>query len=1007
MSRLLIILFIIFPQIIFSQTQKQKVSGYVSNEEGTLPGVTVWVNEWSIGTTTNANGYFELYLPKNQQAVIQFSFIGLEDVSVSYTGQQKINVKMKTDVLQIGEVKVVAHPNINELDVRAKTGVVVRVPIAQIQNTPVSNLAVALQGTTTGLQVINRGELGTKPKIRIRGNSSLRRGDGANEPLYILDGKMISSETFFYLNPEDIKEMKVLKDAVASALYGIKAANGVIEITSKRGGKGQSVSYHFHSGITLRSPKIVDMMNTEEKLELERLLKNPATPGYRYSSDYINRYYKDDPNLEALLAMGKVKLDSLKQINTDWYNELARVSTYQKHDISIRRGTDKMSYLAAVGFMYQGGELAGNDITRFSGRLMLDQSVGEKAIIGIGLDATYGKVNTPNGSNYSPASLIYRLNPYEQKNKGELVSYPGRKYSDLINQYSKESTDKNIGISASLNWQVNNNLDIKAITGIDFSLNESLAITPPFAFSEQRIGRPKNERGTLSQSKNTITNITSNVRVNYNKAFGKHDITLGFNTDTYTSVIDNINILGHGLYGNIKSGAAIDNSIMGTNRARVGAQKITTRNIGLGGLVGYTYNSTYDLFGTYKIDASSVLPADRRWNAAWAVGTGVNMKKLPLVKNLSLFSSMNLRASYGQTANLQGITPSLVVATFQYGTTGYNGIRSIDLMNLPNTNLKAEQNYIFDIGWSATIAKTNLSISYYIRKTKDALLNVPIASSSGFKNQLQNVGVLENKGIEFSLNQQIFASKNWKSTFSFNLSYNQNKVLDLYGKERIYTGDFIPDYEVGKATDILYGLKSVGINPLTGLPVFINSKGEEADAYTSFKREDYVDLGHKTPPVNGSLSYHLGYKNFSLDMYFYYSFGGKRAYSYEYIRGTDDVIYNAAKNQLTDMWFNVGDENKIYPTPFYTSTVKYNLFSVANSRTVLKSDFIRLSSVNMNYRINTADLGRLGKFIRYATVGVSASNLLTITSYKDSDPEVGSIFGANAPVVTMNVKLTF
>lgn len=1000
-----IIIFFSFTQYVYSQ-DIVVLKGYVKDTDGAVVGATVLVSGTNNGTITDNNGYYELKIKKDSKNIIKVSFIGKKTIKKPYKGESSLDFFLEADNVELKEFVVKAYPNINDIDVRAKTGSVELVPIKQIQNTPVANIATALQGTTTGLQVINRGELGTKPQIRIRGNSSLRQGDGANEPLYILDGKMISSETFYYLNPDDIEEMKVLKDAVASALYGIKAANGVIEISSKRASEGQSVSYHFQSGITLRTPQIVKMMNTEEKLELERLLKNPATPGYLYSKDYIEQHYKDSPQLKVILAQGQKKLDSLKQINTDWYKELARINTYQKHDISFRRGSNKTSYLASVGFMHQGGELEGNDITRFSGRLMLDQAVGDKAVIGIGINATYGKINTPNGSNYSPASLIYQLNPYEQKDKGNLVSYPGRKYSDLINQYSRESSDKNIGISASLNWRIGGFIDIQAITGVDFSLSEQIAITPPSAFSEKNIGRPKNERGTLTQAKNTITNITSNIRVNYNRTFGKHDLTLGFNSDVYSTILDNINITGHGLYGNIKSGAAIDNSITGTNRARVGASKISTRNIGLGAVFGYTFNGTYDLFGTYKLDASSILPANRRWNSAWAVGAGINMKKLPLIKNIKLFSTMNLRASYGQTANLQGIAPSLVVATFQYGTSGYNGIRSMDLMSLPNVNLKAEQNHIFDIGWSVSIYKTTFSVSYYIRKTINALLNVPVASSSGFQNQLQNVGILENRGLEFSLKQQILATDNWKSSLSFNISYNQNKVLDLYGKQRIYTSDFIPDYELGKATDILYGLQSVGINPLTGLPVFINSKGEEADAYTNFKREDYVDLGHKIPPINGSFSYHLAYKNLSLDMYFYYTMGGKQAYSYQYVRDSDNAVYNAAKNQLNDMWFYVGDENKIYPTAFHTSTVNNNLIQ-PNSRTVLKSDLIRLSSVNLNYKINIARLGEWAKFIKYATVGASASNLFTITSYKDSDAEVGSILGANAPIISVNVKLTF
>ncbi|MDO4881058.1 MAG: SusC/RagA family TonB-linked outer membrane protein [Capnocytophaga sp.] len=982
------------------------LKGLVKDQEGVpLEGVTLQISGTYEGITTTKNGTFviQTHLPQGE---LVFTFIGMKTIKRPFQGNTNFQITMQEDLLVLDGVQVTAKQNINEIDVRAKTGNVGSVKVEQIKNIPVASMALALQGKVPGLRIINRGELGQKPQIRIRGNSSLRKGDDANQPLFILDGKMISADTFYYLNPEDIKDMKVLKDAVATALYGIKASNGVIEITSKRGGE-KRFNYHTQTGFTFASPLKVQLMNSSEKLELERLLKNEGTPGYLYSEEYINRRYGGTSELTARLAEGQHKLDSLRAINTNWHKELTNLQIFQKHDLSFQNGKEKSAYYFSLGYLQQDGQIKGNDLRRISARLALDQALAENAIITLSVNGAYAKTNTPNGANFSTEELIYRLNPYETKNSKRLYSYPNRSYSDLFNQFSQENTTKNLGTSLSFNWKILPNLELSAITGLDFSLTEDLQITPETAFSERNSGRARNALGTLVQSKNTLTNFTSNIRVNYEKAIGKHEFTIGANADNYTSITDNLSVTGHGLYGNIRSVAAIDNSLTGAGAPSVGGRKQTDRNLGFGGLLGYTYNSIYNLFGTYKLDAASILPAQKRWNAAWAIGASINVKKYPFLEQTDWLSQLDIRGSYGQTANAQAISPSLITATFKYLSQNYADTRLMTINALPNPNLKAEQNLITDLGISATIFKTNFQFSVYKRTTKDALLSIPIPSSSGFDVQMQNIGVLENKGIEASLSQPLYTSDNWRIVVGGNISYNENKVIDLYGRDRIYTSadQKLPEYQVGKSTEALYGLNSTGINPITGLPEFITADGRQVNATTTLTGNDFIYLGQSTPPISGSIDFYINYKNWQLNADFYYALGGVRSYSNRYIRDIDNARFNAAKAQLTDMWWQIGDENKRYPTAFYSSSAIENL-SQANNKTLMKTDFIRFANLSLRYQFTREQLASIGK-IQYATLGVTATNIGVWSSYKESDPETSNIVNPLPPTITLNLNIAF
>lgn len=324
------------------------------------------------------------------------------------------------------------------------------------------------------------------------------------------------------------------------------------------------------------------------------------------------------------------------------------------------------------------------------------------------------------------------------------------------------------------------------------------------------------------------TNVSSNIRITYNKIFAeKHDFTIGGNMDYYMTDADNVSITGYGV-GTQMSPSAINQSISGNRKPVVGSYKEKTAQLGVGLVMGYSFDNTYDLFATYKADASSILPESKRWNAAWAIGLGWTISQYPFLKDNNVISRLNLKASYGRMANLAGVSASSTIGTFSYSTDYYGNARLLQLLALYNTDLKAEQTASMDISLSVELFKRlTLDANIYRRETSDALLDVPVPLSNGFSTMKRNIGVLRNEGYELSASLKVLDTSDWRLSLRGSLAYNRNKVVDLYYADRLYASEeaIIPDYEIGKSYDMIYGLKSLGINLITGLPVFQGQTG--------------------------------------------------------------------------------------------------------------------------------------------------------------------------------------
>ena len=416
--------------------------------------------------------------------------------------------------------------------------------------------------------------------------------------------------------------------------------------------------------------------------------------------------------------------------------------------------------------------------------------------------------------------------------------------------------------------------------------------------------------------------------------------------DYYLTQTDNMSATGYGV-GTQMSLNAINHSITGARKPTASSLLDKTAQLGFGIVMGYSFDSTYDLFATYKADASSVLPPDKRWNAAWAVGLGWTLSRYPFLKNNKVITLLNLKGSHGRMANLSGVSASATIGTFSYSTNYYGNARLLQLLGFYNTDLKPEQTSTTDFSLSIEFFKRlTLGLNLYRRETSDALLDVPIPLSNGFNTMKRNIGVLRNEGYELTAALKVLDTPDWRVSLRGSLAYNRNKVISLYYTDRLYTSEtaLTPDYEVGKAYNMLYGLKSLGINPITGLPVFQGADGSEIPPTQNPARENFIVLGHSTPPYSGTFNLNFSYRNFDLDMDFYYVFGGIKPYNYSYVRSADSANKNAIQKQLENMWFHRGDEGKIYHSPFYISPANASL-QQPNTETVGKSDYLKLANV--------------------------------------------------------------
>ncbi|WP_028667289.1 SusC/RagA family TonB-linked outer membrane protein [Runella zeae] len=948
--------------------QDRSISGRVVgvNDNAPLPGVSILVKGTSTGTTTDANGSYKLNAPAN--AVLVFSFVGYSPKEIIVGNQSVVDVSLELDNRQLNEVVVVGYGTVKKSDL---TGSLASVKSKEINAFPATNVLQALSGRAPGVQVTqNTGAPGGNVSVRIRGTNSVQ---GSNEPLYVVDGFPTSGSNPTILNNSDIESIEILKDASATAIYGSRGANGVVLITTKQGKAGKTqVDYEGSYSIqTLR--KKLDLMNAKE---------------------YATFYNMQATNDGVAPYFTQAQIDGFGE-GYDWQNLIFRKAPMQTHNLTVSGGNEKTRYSIGGSIFGQQGIIIGSDYNRYSLRANVTTDVSKKFNLSYG--ATLTNINTSrqnNGGGNRGGSMISAaisapptLTPYNDDGSYRVLatSYPF--ISNVITNplnYVNEQTDEvranRVLANVAMTFKPFEGLAIKISGGIENSDDRTDAYTTTNFINSQGSASVSTAQGRSLLSENTIS---------YNKSVGKHSLSAvaGF---TYQDFLNtSLGASGVGFLSNVTETANLGSA----NTPGIPSTSYSFATLlSYLGRVNYSYNNKYLATVSFRADGSSRYSEGNKWGYFPSAALAWRVSEEEFLKNVPFISDLKVRASWGQTGS-QAISPYATLNNLSAGKTVFDDA----LYNTfaPGTrlpgNLKWETTEQADFGIDAAFQNNRyrLSVDYYIKNTRDLLNTVQLPIGFGFTSTIQNVGQIQNKGLEIALDARVI-DKAFKWDLGGNISFNRNKVIKLYN-----------------GADILGG--TVGVTLINdnanllreGQPMSVFF-GYLKDGYTDLGKEKYKDLngdgiinqldktiiGNPNPDFIYGLNSTMSYKGLELTLF---------------LQGTqgNDLLNVSSINNTLDYGFGLNMPREVLYNHWSPTNpnAKYPVISRSNSynysdRLVEDGSYLRLRNIQLAYSLPLQQW-RVN-WMRTAQVYVSGQNLLTFTKYSWWDPETNSQGGANS-----------
>ena len=964
--------------------QTKTVSGKVTSAEDNqpIPGVNVFVKSSpTVGTMTDANGNFTLKnIPANAKTLV-FRFVGYQATEMPITGDV-VNATLVSETQKIEEVVVVGYGAAKK--VGTVVGSVTSVKADKIKEKPTANAMDALQGKVAGLQVYtSSGEPSAGSTIRLHGVGSL---GASSTPLYVLDGIPIAEGTMVSLNPNDFESINVLKDASATSIYGSRAANGVIFITSKKGKTDTKakITVNAQTGFS-------ELANTDY---FNNFMNTKQLTGF-----WVETGYRSQAQIDALLA--KYPND------TKWYKYYYKdkASTYQG-DVSISGGSGKTNYYVSTSYFYQDGLATHSEYEKYTFRSNINTKANDWLSFGVNLSGGSDTRQTnPYGTNSTNRGLAMLAQPfYTPYDKN------GNKYPDLIpgwNRYNPEylakvnpSEGNNVQFNGSGFVQINpiQGLTIKSQGGIDAYDYTSFARRLPSDKRNLNNGTSKEtfQRGVTKTITNTIEygfNFLENNRIN--ALLGHEGVSNrinGFDGSSEGQTDDRLMLLQQG-----------------PNNKVVNSSKTEYAYLSYFGRLDYNYSEKYFADFSLRRDGSSRFGVNNRYANFWAIGAMWNAKKESFFQNIDFLSSLNVKFSYGTSGNsdIDNYANRALVGTSQYnGSTGW-GISS---PGNPNLGWEAQTKATLGVKFSLFEDRYRFNVELYDRRTKDMLIDTPFPYTSGFGSVLYNVGAMKNTGVDFELNFDIVRGKDYFITPYVNFNYNKNEVTELFQGLNYWV---IPNtgvcWAVGKPVSYYYPLYA-GVDPADGAPMWYKpgsdvtkkTAKETTKDFNSAALEQNVGI-QRYAPFTGGFGFNAGWKGITLSADFSFAKG-------KYLINNDRYFFEnpyvfTGFNQLNtvlDYWKKPGDVTK-FPSVDYD-------FTQFDSRLIEDASFLRLKSLSIGYALPDRILSST-KFFTGARIFATGRNLLTFTSYSGPDPEVDSnlTLGAypNTKQYSIGITLSF
>lgn len=974
------------------------VSGVVTDDENKpMPGVNIVVKGTTDGTTTDIDGRYTLSVADGS-AVLIFSFIGYQTAEITVGNQSVINVSLKADIGTLSEIVVVGYGTQKKASL---TGAISSVAAETISTQPVVNVGQALQGRVAGVSVTNNGAPGEAPIIRIRGVGTINNAN----PLFVVDGFPTSDLNSF--NPKDIQSVDVLKDASAAAIYGSRASNGVVIITTKSGKHNQKLSVNIDSYTGVEQPwRKLNLLNTQQYIDF-------ATELMTNDDIFYNETNGTDPDRVVGVSVPtriKTGLDqpinsqtsqTFRQTNTDWQDAMFRTGRIQQHKVELSGGSALSKMYASVGYFDQEGIMLGTGYNRWDARFNSDHNVTKRITIGQNFYVAFDerKVEQQAGGR-TQLQHILRSSPYfpiyNPDNFGGFFGAQSIDGSDPENPVRIASQDKQN--QQRLKFLGNAYVDVKLFdflsyrfkAGVDYVDYSQRSHSPAYNTG----GYSNRAAANINQNRQNFTSILLTNQLTFNKDFGKHSVNAIVVAEQQTSSFSQIT--GGG-----------ENPISNDIREPIGLSKLSFNGnesesalISYIGRVNYEFDGKYLIGASFRRDGSSRFLPDNRWGNFPAVSAGWRISEEAFMANSALVSDMKLRASYGVTGNNASGDYAAIstVSSNQIYQIGGSAVTGYTIRALANPELHWESTYMANIGLDMGILNNQVtfSVEYFDNRTKDMIIQRPIPLSYGYDiSPFDNVGEVQNKGFELELGYEKV-----QGDFTFNASGNisvvRNEVLSL-GDEGTtiaqgeWYGDNLTLTKVGQPIGYFNGYvvdglfqegESTAMQP-KARPGDIRFKDITGDGVLN--ADDKVNIGHFLPDFTYGINLSANWKGFDASLF---------------LQGVSgNQIYSVVKYDLEGMTrlFNSGTAVLDRWTPDNTNTNvpravsgDPNFNARASDRFVENGSYFRVKNLTLGY--NLASVGSLTKnAVTRLRVYTTMQNLLTFTKYKSGyDPEIGN-----------------
>ncbi len=1003
MKRIYFLLLAVLFMSVHAFAQKQ-VSGKITDEKGApIREASILVKGTTSGTTSKADGTFTLSIPTGGK-VITFSYVDFESVELVIGNRTQFNVSLRNADKALDEVVVTGYQTVRKKDV---TAAISKISAADIENLPMPNFAQAIQGRAAGVAIsAANGVPGGSMSVVIRGVGSINAG---STPLYVVDGIQLNTGTgsintqnnpLNFLNPDDIESIEVLKDAAAASIYGARAGNGVILVTTKKGKTGKpKFTFNTYAGNT-KPLQIVDVLTTQQwfDLRVEALVNSGVAPAIARTTAMSN--------LGIATNSTQGKIDSLP--NYDWQKETFGTGKILNAEMSMQGGSENVNYYLSGSYSKQTAFIAPTDFSRaavlsktsfkISNKLTIDNSI---SLSTVNQNAPYSLGNTGFGNPAYASAMILPNNPIFNPD-GTYFGLPGSGQNMVgtfnhnvkaVGEYAKYTTRTNQFIgSAALTYKVLPTLTLKSLVGLDYRL------TQDHRYQDPRINDGFAVNGRISDKSDWNTNFISTTTANFNKTY---------NTDHNVNALAGIEYRrdeNQWFQADGQGFPSYQLQYLSTSStpSSVSGQWTASATFSQFGKLGYSYRSKYIFNYTIRRDGSSRFGANNQYGIFQSAQAAWNVKQESFLQDVKAVSDLKFRYAYGQTGNDQ--IGNVLYAQLYGATRIYGNGSGIFPSQLGNPDLSWENRVEQNLGMDLSLFKNRVSLTVdaYKRINKDLLLSRPLYATTGFTSIQQNLGRMENKGLEILLAVTPFDGK-FKWTSTFNIAFQKNQVLELYDGIQVLPSD--ASIRVGTPIGSFFTTQWAGVNPATGRGMWYDINKNLT--YNPAAADRKV-IGSIYPKQFGGWNNSFSFKGFSLEAFFQYEYGRTRVDGqYQQMMRMAGATVNTLSYGYNTRWQKPGDV-VITPRPF-NGLADYNSVGWGSgSRYLFKTDYIRLKQITLGYDVPTSFLKQFK--LNGARFYVQGINLWTESDWPSYDPEfTGDNFGIipQSKNITVGLQVKF